>query len=75
MDDQYLALGEQVVAVLAFTTGAATDIETVLAYARSRLAGYMLPKSVKVVTSEPRTSVGKADHVAARALNAGPRRP
>jgi acyl-CoA synthetase (AMP-forming)/AMP-acid ligase II len=51
--------GERVHAVVVFKTGVAADTNDVLAFARKRLAGYKLPKTVEVVTALPKNAAGK----------------
>ena len=51
--------GERVHAVLVLKAGAATDTEHVIAFARTRLAGYKLPKTVEIVSELPRNAGGK----------------
>ncbi|HEX2312352.1 MAG TPA: AMP-binding protein [Thermomonospora sp.] len=60
--------GHQVVAVLAHPPGTRATVEAIIAHARTRLAGYKLPRHVQVVERVPRTLVGKPDYPAARAL-------
>ncbi|HEY8458702.1 MAG TPA: AMP-binding protein [Actinopolymorphaceae bacterium] len=51
--------GEAVTAVVILRDGATTSEADLLQYARSRLAGYKTPKSVKFVDSFPMNSAGK----------------
>jgi acyl-CoA synthetase (AMP-forming)/AMP-acid ligase II len=51
--------GERVHAVLVFKAGIAADTDSVIAFARTRLAGYKLPKTVEVVTVLPKNAAGK----------------
>jgi len=51
--------GERVHAVLVFKAGVATDTDGVIAFARTRLAGYKLPKTVEVVSALPKNAAGK----------------
>lgn len=51
--------GEAVTAVVILRQGATTSEADLLQYARSRLAGYKTPKSVKFVDSFPMNSAGK----------------
>lgn len=66
-------LGHAVAALLTLRHGDAdtdtdTDTDTVLAHARSQLAGYKIPRTVRLVDTIPRTPAGKIDLVAARTL-------
>ena len=51
--------GEAVKALVVLVPGAAADAEELVAFARTRLAGYKLPRSVDFVDSLPRTPSGK----------------
>ena len=51
--------GERVHAVLVLKTGNAPDPDSVIAFARTRLAGYKLPKTVAVVAELPKNAAGK----------------
>jgi long-chain acyl-CoA synthetase len=51
--------GEEVKAVVIPRSGATPDATSIIAFARSRLAGYKVPKSVDFVSELPVTSVGK----------------
>lgn len=51
--------GEEVKAVVVLRPGAAADADAILAHARSRIAGFKLPKSVDFVAAMPRTPSGK----------------
>ena len=51
--------GEAVKAVIVASPGAELSAEDVIAYARTRLGGFKLPKSVDFVTSLPRNPSGK----------------
>jgi fatty-acyl-CoA synthase len=62
-------LGTAVAALIHLHDTAATTAD-VLAYARTRLAGYKLPTTVVAVSAVPRTGAGKVDLAAARALAA-----
>ena len=55
-DDRW---GEVGCAFLAAKPGAAISPETILSHCRNRLAGYKLPRSVRIVASLPRTASGK----------------
>jgi len=54
--------GESVVAVVEAAPGATLDAEAVIAYAKSKLAGYKAPRSLMVVESIERTPSGKVDY-------------
>jgi acyl-CoA synthetase (AMP-forming)/AMP-acid ligase II len=51
--------GEAVKALVVAAPGAAVDADELIAFARARLAGYKLPRSVDLVDSLPRTASGK----------------
>jgi len=51
--------GERVHAVLVARNGVELDPDRVLAYARSRLAGYKVPKSSQLVNELPKNATGK----------------
>jgi long-chain acyl-CoA synthetase len=51
--------GETVKAVVVRAAGAAVGAEELVAFARERLAGYKLPRSVEFVSELPRTPAGK----------------
>ena len=55
--------------------GAAVAESDVVAHARSRLAGYKVPKSVVVLAELPRLGSGKPDRAALRGAVLGPRPP
>ncbi len=55
-DDKW---GERVHAVLVLKTGNAPDPDSVIAFARTRLAGYKLPKTVAIVAELPKNAAGK----------------
>jgi len=57
-DDKW---GERVHAVLVLKEGAKADREGVIRFARSRLAGYKLPKTVGFVSELPKNAAGKVD--------------
>ena len=51
--------GEAVKAVVVLKPGAAASAEDIVAYARERIAGYKLPKSIDFVDALPRNPTGK----------------
>jgi long-chain acyl-CoA synthetase len=51
--------GETVKALVVARTGAAASADELIAFARERLAGYKLPRSVEFVGDLPRTPSGK----------------
>jgi acyl-CoA synthetase (AMP-forming)/AMP-acid ligase II len=51
--------GEAVKAIVVRTPGAEVTAEELIAFARERIAGYKLPKSIDFVDSLPRTPTGK----------------
>ena len=51
--------GEAVKALIVTRPGARIGAEDLIAFARARLAGYKLPRSVDFVTELPRTPSGK----------------
>ena len=51
--------GETVKALIVLRPDAAVDVEQLIAFARARLAGYKLPRSIEFVASLPRTPTGK----------------
>ncbi|MBM3485681.1 MAG: hypothetical protein FJX67_03490 [Alphaproteobacteria bacterium] len=53
------AWGETVVAFIRLRPGARTDLETLRAFARARIAGYKVPRALHVVDALPRTGSGK----------------
>jgi len=55
-DDRW---GEAVKAVIACKPGMSADAAEIIAYARERIAGYKLPKSVDFVAAIPRNASGK----------------
>lgn len=55
-DDRW---GERVHAVLVLRQGRALDRDGVMAFARARLAGYKVPKTLQVVAVLPRNAMGK----------------
>jgi long-chain acyl-CoA synthetase len=52
-------MGEEPVAFVALKEGSTTDEQELLAFAKQRLAGYKLPKEVRLVEELPRNAVGK----------------
>ena len=52
-------LGERVHAVVVTQPGAVVELETVMDFCRSRLAGYKLPRSMELVKELPRNTTGK----------------
>jgi long-chain acyl-CoA synthetase len=54
--------GEAVTAVIVGATGAAVNVEDLRTWARSKLAGYKVPKSFHCVKSLPKNSAGKVLH-------------
>jgi 3-oxocholest-4-en-26-oate---CoA ligase len=67
-DDLY---GERVSALVQLRPGADVDEETLRAYCRERLAGYKVPKSIRVVGAIERSPAGKADYAWGRTVAAG----
>lgn len=55
-DDKW---GERVHAVLVFRPGSAQDTGSVIDFARTRLAGYKLPKTVEITAQLPKNAAGK----------------
>jgi acyl-CoA synthetase (AMP-forming)/AMP-acid ligase II len=51
--------GEAVKAIVVRTPATEVTAEELLAYARERIAGYKLPKSIDFVEALPRTPTGK----------------
>jgi len=51
--------GERVHAVLVLRAGSAPDTDGLIAFVRTRLAGYKLPKTVEVVSELPKNAAGK----------------
>jgi fatty-acyl-CoA synthase len=65
-DERY---GERVAAIVQPRDPAAPpSLEALQAHARERVAGYKVPREVRIVDTMPRTPVGKADYRAAKAL-------
>jgi fatty-acyl-CoA synthase len=74
VDDE--KFGQRVAAVASLKPGSSTDAETLRQFARSKLAGYKVPKQLFVVNEVRRAANGKADYQWAReaveaALTAG----
>jgi fatty-acyl-CoA synthase len=71
-------LGQQVAALLSLdieadgATNGELEVTEILDFARTRLAGFKIPRRVHVVAAVPRNNVGKVDYNAARALVGGP---
>jgi long-chain acyl-CoA synthetase len=51
--------GEAVKAVVALKPGASPDPESIIAFARTRIAGFKAPKSVDFIEALPRNASGK----------------
>ena len=51
--------GESVKALVVLKPNAVLDVDSVLRYARDRIAGYKLPKSIEAVAALPRNASGK----------------
>jgi fatty-acyl-CoA synthase len=64
-DDRF---GNRVVAVVSFAPGQSAEAEEIIADAKTRLAGYKLPKEICVVETVPRAPNGKPNYPAAREL-------
>ncbi|HEY8478869.1 MAG TPA: acyl-CoA synthetase [Spirillospora sp.] len=60
--------GECVAAVVAPRPGASVTLERLTDHCRERLAGYKLPRRLKVVDEVRRTAVGKSDYAWARSV-------
>ncbi|TDC40286.1 acyl-CoA synthetase [Actinomadura sp. KC345] len=60
--------GERVAAVVAPRPGAAVTLEDLTEHCRGRLAGYKLPRQIKVVDEVQRTAVGKSDYKWAKSV-------
>lgn len=58
--------GQRVVALAEIRRDSAVDPDELMAHVRSQLAGYKVPREVKVVDQVPRTPSGKADYQSAR---------
>jgi len=51
--------GEAVKAIVVLKPGATLDVEDILAYARARIGGFKLPKSIEAIAELPRNASGK----------------
>ncbi|MQY05640.1 acyl-CoA synthetase [Actinomadura macrotermitis] len=60
--------GQRVAAVVAPRPGTAPTLEELTEHCRGRLAGYKLPRTVKLVEEVQRTAVGKSDYKWAKAV-------
>nr|WP_230421199.1 hypothetical protein [Actinomadura soli] len=60
--------GQRVAAVVAPRPGATITLEDLTGHCRGRLAGYKLPRQIKVVDEVRRTAVGKSDYTWARSV-------
>jgi long-chain acyl-CoA synthetase len=60
-------LGEEVVAFVALTPGAAVTEDDLIAFAKERIAANKYPREVRIVEAIPLTSVGKLDRKKLRA--------
>jgi acyl-CoA synthetase (AMP-forming)/AMP-acid ligase II len=69
VDDE--RFGQRVAGVASLEAGADVTGDDILGAVRGRLASYKLPKELVLVDRVPRTTTGKADYPAARALHAG----
>ena len=65
-------LGERVIAVVTAETGAVLDDEELRRAARTRLAGYKVPKSLHRVDALPRNAMGKVQKARLRATYGAP---
>jgi 3-oxocholest-4-en-26-oate---CoA ligase len=62
-------LGQRVAAVIATDDGvAAPDLESLQTHCRAHVAGYKVPRVLRVVSAIPRSPAGKADYAWARAV-------
>lgn len=61
-------LGEHVAAVVSVRTGDTVDLTALQAFARQRLAGYKIPRTLVVVDEIRRSPAGKADYSWARKI-------
>jgi long-chain acyl-CoA synthetase len=59
-------LGEEVVAFVSVTPGAAATPQEITEFAKDRLAAHKYPREVHVLDAIPLTSVGKLDRKALR---------
>ncbi|MFI0374291.1 acyl-CoA synthetase [Actinomadura sp. 1N219] len=60
--------GQRVAAVVAPRPGATVTLDELTGHCRGRLAGYKLPRQLKVVDEVQRTAVGKSDYKWARSV-------
>jgi fatty-acyl-CoA synthase len=60
--------GQRVAAVVAPRPGASVTLEDLTEHCRGRLAGYKLPRQIKIVDEVQRTAVGKSDYKWAKAV-------
>ncbi|MDL4818333.1 acyl-CoA synthetase [Actinomadura opuntiae] len=60
--------GQRVAAVVAPRPGAAISLDELAEHCRGRLAGYKLPRELKVVDEVQRTAVGKSDYKWAKSV-------
>ena len=67
--------GETVKALVVLAPGAAVETDELVAFARERLAGYKLPRSVEFVAELPHSPAGKVLKRELRARYAGPPSP
>jgi len=68
-DDRY---GQAVAAVVELREGTELDLEELRTFLRPSLAGYKLPRRLRIVEAVPRTVVGKAVYAQARRLATEP---
>lgn len=62
-DEQW---GERVVTVVSLKPGAELTLEALRAFTRTQLAGYKIPRELRIVDALPRTSTGKVQKTALR---------
>lgn len=62
-DDRF---GERIVAVVSAAPGGAIDNAALIDFARTRLAGYKMPRQIVTVPTVPRAANGKADYKTAK---------
>ena len=67
--------GETVKALVVLAPGTAVEADELVAFARERLAGYKLPRSVEFVAELPRSAAGKVLKRELRAQYAAPPSP
>ena len=67
--------GQRVVAVVSLSPGGTAAPDDIIRDGRGRLAGYKLPKDIRLVDRVPRAPNGKPDYAAARQLFEGAVRP